>query len=66
MVRRHNCGLDRGKIVEKGLERGSERVGGGGGSVCSRRGWLGREGGSLGLDARRKRGRLSWRCYCCR
>ena len=39
MARSHDCGLGRGRIVEKEPERGSEGVGAGGGSVGSRRGW---------------------------
>ncbi len=38
MVRSHDCGLGRGRIVEREPERASEGVGGGGGSVDSRRG----------------------------
>lgn len=64
MVSSHGCGLDRGRIVEKERERGSDGVGAGGGNVGSRRGWWVRAGGYLGLDARRRRGRQNWR-YCC-
>lgn len=39
MVRSHDCGLGRGKIVEMEPERGSEGVGDGGENVGSRRGW---------------------------